>query len=304
MKLDRLSTLLAALIASTFGLVAKPATAANLTGLTPTNTLVNFDSDNPSVTTSVGVTGLGDGNLLGIDYRPANGLLYGLTDTDGIYTINPGTGAASRVSTLSTSFDGGFQSGFDFNPVVDRLRVVGSNDQNFRINVDTGATIVDPPLAFGAGDENFGVDPNITGAAYTNSFAGPPDSSRTTLLNDIDYDLDIFAIQNPANAGTLRTGGRGDANVPPLLGFDIFSAANGDNIIFTASNSNLFSLNLNNLQGGESVARIGGDSDSTAFVGLAAEPIPEPSSVVGMLTVGAIGAVSLFKRKRKQNVKP
>ena len=63
MKLDRLSTLIAALIATTCGFVAKPAVAANLTGLTPTNTLINFDSNNLSVTTSVGVTGLGDGNL-------------------------------------------------------------------------------------------------------------------------------------------------------------------------------------------------------------------------------------------------
>ena len=307
MKLDRLSTLIAALIATTFGLVTKPAVAANLTGLTPTNTLVNFDSDNPSVTTSVGVTGLGDGNLLGIDYRPANGLLYGLTDTDNIYTIDTGTGAARFVSTLSTSFDGGFQSGFDFNPALDRLRVVGSNDQNFSVNVDTGATTVQTPLAYGPGDPNFGVDPNISGAAYTNSFAGPPSPTRTTQLIDIDYDLNIFAVQVPPPSGILRTGGSGNANGSPIFGFDIFTGANGDNTVFVASNTQsnteLFALNLNNVQAGESVLPIGSD-DNIAFVGLAAEPIPEPSSVLGMLTFGAIGAVSIWKRKQKRNVKP
>ena len=95
--------------------------------------------------------------MLGIDYRPANGLLYGLTDTNNIYTLNTDTGVASFMSTLSTPFSGGFQSGFDFEPQAINLRVVGSNDQNFSINVDTGATIANPPLAFGLGDENFGV---------------------------------------------------------------------------------------------------------------------------------------------------
>lgn len=316
MKLGRLNTIITVLsIATIFDLlgVAKPATAVNLTGLTPTNTLINFDSNNPSVTTSVNITGLENGNLLGIDYRPANGFLYGLTDTNNIYTINADSGVASFVSTLSIPFEGGFQSGIDFNPVADRLRVVGSNDQNLRINVDTGATIADSPLAFGAGDPNFGANPNISGAAYTNSFAGPPGPPRTTTLIDIDYVLNIFAIQNPPNAGTLRTGGSGNANLAPIFGFDIFTAANGDNIVYVASNNAqsqtaLFSLNLNNLQAGESVVPIG-SNNTIAFVGLAAEPIaaepvPEPSSVLGMLTFGAFGAASLFKRKQKQNVKP
>ncbi len=312
MKLNRLNTVITVLsIATMFDLlsVTKPATAVNLTGLTPTNTLINFDSNNPSVTTSVGVTGLGNGNLLGIDYRPANGLLYGLTDTNNIYTLNTDNGKASFVSTLSIPFEGGFQSGLDFNPVVDRLRVVGSNDQNFRINVDTGATITDQELAFGVGDPNFGANPNISGAAYTNSFASPPDPSRTTLLVDIEYVLDVFAFQVPPNDGTLRTVASTNANEASLLGFDIFTAANGNNIVFTASNTgsntNLFSLNLDNPQASGSVAPIGSDN-SIAFVGLAAQPVelaaqpvPEPSSVVGMLTFGLFGAVSLFKRKQK-----
>jgi len=76
----------------------------------------------------------------------------------------------------------------------------------------------------------------------------------------------------------------------------------------TQSQTELFSLNLNNVGAGESVLPIG-SNDDIAFVGLSAqpvapEPVPEPSSVVGMLTFGAFGAASLFKRKQKQNVKP
>jgi Domain of unknown function (DUF4394) len=50
---------------------------------------------------------------------------------------------ATLVSTLNTPFfnpgDALAGIGFDFNPVPDRLRLVGSNDRNFSINVDTGA---------------------------------------------------------------------------------------------------------------------------------------------------------------------
>lgn len=177
MKLYRLITVITAMaVATTFDLfsVAKPAAAIGVTGLTDNNTLINFDSNNPAATISVPVTGLQSGNLIGIDYRPANNLLYGLTDTNSIYTINADTGAASFVSTLSTPFTGDVASGIDFNPAVDRLRLVGSNDQNFRINQDTGATTVDPPLTYAAGDVNAGVNPRITAEAYTNSFSGLP----------------------------------------------------------------------------------------------------------------------------------
>jgi len=139
MKLGKLSQLLGALaVATTFGLLSVNKLSATtstvkILGLSPNNILVRLDSGK-----STQVKGI-DGNLQGIDFRPANGKLYGVTDTDKIYVINPDTGAATFVKTLNTSFDGGFQSGFDFNPVPDRLRIVGSNDQNFRTNVDTGS---------------------------------------------------------------------------------------------------------------------------------------------------------------------
>ena len=77
--------------------------------------------------------------------------LYGVTDTDNIYTIDPKTGDATFVSKLSVSFDGGFQSGLDFNPVIDRLRLTGSNDQRFAVNVDTGVVAVGGNLNYASG---------------------------------------------------------------------------------------------------------------------------------------------------------
>ncbi|WP_225894440.1 DUF4394 domain-containing protein [Atlanticothrix silvestris] len=206
-------------------------------GLTSNNTLVNIDPS--GFAKAIKVKGI-DGNLQGIDFRPANGLLYGVTDSDNIYTINPITGQAKFVSKLSSSFNGGFQSGFDFNPVPDRLRILGSNDQNFRTNVDTGVVSVDQPLAYASDDLNAGVDANITSAAYINSVAG----ATTTQLFGIDYDLDVLVLQNPPNDGTLRTIGNLGVNFAPINGFDIFTDAQGNNTGYALSGSVLYSINL------------------------------------------------------------
>lgn len=211
-----------------------PTPNLKLIGLAPNNILVPLDSRR-----AIRVTGV-EGNLQGIDFRPADGKLYGVTDTDKIYTINLDTGAATFVKNLSTSFDGGFQSGFDFNPVPDRLRIVGSNDQNLRTNVDTGEVAVDKPLTYATTDSNAGKNPNITAAAYTNNRAGV----TTTQLLVIDYDLDVLALQNPPNDGTLNTIGSLGVNFSPIGGFDIFTDAQGTNTAFAISGANLYKINL------------------------------------------------------------
>lgn len=259
MKLRNVSKLVTALtVATTFQLfdAAKllAQNAYTVIALRGNNTFVRFGSE-----TVTRVTGI-DGILQGIDFRPSNGLLYGITDTDKIYTINTNTGAATFVSTLSTSFNGGFQSGVDFNPVADRLRIVGSNDQNFRVNVDTGAVSFDTPLTFAAGDTNAGVDPNITAAAYTNSRAG----ATSTQLFGIDYDLNALVLQNPPNNGILTTVVPVSINIDPIAGFDIFTNAQGVNTAFVTSGTTLYTINLST----GATSRVGFLSGSS-FIGLA-----------------------------------
>src|SRR5262245_1259236 len=84
-----------------------------------------------------------NGNLIGIDFRVSDGLLYAVTDTGSLYTIgltSSGLGAATLVSNLTPRFAGGFQSLMDFNPVLDAIRMIGSNDQNFAI-VNSGGNL-------------------------------------------------------------------------------------------------------------------------------------------------------------------
>lgn len=295
MKLNKLTTVILALAAvTTFDLLknTKPAAAYGLVGLSDNNDLVLFDSDNPTSTTNVSVTGV-DGRLLGIDRRPANNLIYGLTTTNKIYTIDPFTGAASFVSNLSTSFTGGFVSGVDFNPVPDRLRVVGGNDQNFRINVDTGAVTVDGTLNPG--------NPNVTAVAYTNADTDP---TTGTTLYDIDYISDTLFIQNPPNDGTLQAVGSLGIDIDSRGGFDILTINGVNNAIaaltpINESGSNLYSINLNT-GAATNVGSIGGGKK---LVGLTAvsQRVPEPSSALGLFGAGVVGLLHRFRRHREES---
>jgi Ca2+-binding RTX toxin-like protein len=228
-------------------------------GLTTGNRLLSIDPSDPSQTRSIQINGI-DGNLIGIDQRPANDLLYGITDTNRIYTIDFTTGQSTLISTLNLLFNSGRLSGVDFNPVPDRLRVVGANDQNFRINVDTGAVAdfdpatagiqSDRTLAYAAGDANFGNNPSITAVAYTNSFAPSP-ATRPTTLYGIDTELDMLVRQGgldgaapSPNEGQLFTIGSLTVDFAPDTGFDIFSTPNGINVGIAVSNSRLYMIDL------------------------------------------------------------
>ena len=208
------------------------AEAVTIYGVTTTNNLLTFDSATPGTASSVAITGLQAGeSVLGIDLRPANGQLYALGSTSRLYTINPATGAATQVGSgpfspalVGTSF------GFDFNPVVDRIRVVSDADQNFRLNPDTGAVVAtDTNLAYATGDPNFGTNPNVVASAYTSNFAG----STVTTLFGIDSNLDIALIQGspdgtPISPNTgqlftalpLFTAGPVPVNTSDAVGFD------------------------------------------------------------------------------------
>lgn len=82
---------------------------------------------------SVDLSGLdSDEEVIGLDYRPANGRLYLVTSMNRIYDVeNPSTGTATIVSTITGCTLSGATFGVDFNPVVDRLRIVSSM-QRFR----------------------------------------------------------------------------------------------------------------------------------------------------------------------------
>ncbi|HZH34458.1 MAG TPA: DUF4394 domain-containing protein [Pyrinomonadaceae bacterium] len=216
--------------------------AVTIYGVTTTNQLTRFDSATPATNTTVGtITGLQAGeNIVAIDFRPANGQLYALGSTSRLYTINLTTGAATMVGTAGAFTLQGTEFGFDFNPVVDRIRVVSNTGQNLRLNPNDGTLSgTDTPISPATA--------NITGAAYTNNFAG----STTTTLYDIDSTLDSLFIQGgengtpSPNGGTLTLRGALGVDASAANGFDIGSS---DGIAFAAFNvggtSQLYRINL------------------------------------------------------------
>lgn len=178
--------------------------------LTQNNYLVSFYTGNPDqILTHVPVSGLSAGQVLvGMDVRATDLKLYGLgynsaTMVARVYTINPVSGLATPVSADSISgIDLGGNVGVDFNPVADRMRVVTSNNKNYRINQLTGMlAAVDSTLAYNAGDAHVGTDPNVATVAYSNSKVG----ATATTMYVFDDSLNVFGTQNPPNAGLLNT---------------------------------------------------------------------------------------------------
>jgi hypothetical protein len=227
-------------------------TPLQLFGLTDTSNLVAFNAGAPSQAVSISVTGLATGEALrGIDFRPATGKLFGLSNANKLYTIDTATGAAIAVNpTPLSSALTGTAFGLDFNPTVDRVRVVSDADENLRLDPNTGTLAgTDTALAYAAGDLNAAANPNVTASAYTNNFSG----STTTTLFGIDTNLDVLVQQGSLsgtpvspNAGTLFTvGGLGAGiNFEPTAGFDIFTDANLASTAYATSGSALYSINL------------------------------------------------------------
>lgn len=193
------------------------------------SSLARFNTGDPGAAVSAAVTGVTAGEaLVGIDWRPQTGQLYGLgvnatANTATAYVIDPGTGAATAVGapgSIAFVDAGGFPVdlpdpatsgyGLDFNPTVDRVRVVTGSGLNFRVNPATGAPVdgnLDsgiPPAGVNPDAPINGLAPGSTGvsaAAHTNSF-GQPLTGGVTTLYALDAAADALSIQNPADAGT------------------------------------------------------------------------------------------------------
>ncbi len=150
-------------------------------------------------------------------------------------------GGLCRAQTLLvTPPPSGVRVNVDFNPVVDRLRIVGENGLNLRANVDDGSVLTDTPLNFPPpppGSPSPGT-PNVLAAAYTNNFKG----TTATLLYDITA-ADLLYIQVPPNAGTLNTVGPLGINVNNF-GFDIQTRADRRNRGWLVSGTSLYDIDL------------------------------------------------------------
>ncbi len=291
----------ASIAAATLALVVTPPEAEAAIAYSVDNALnlLRYDTSTPGVVTNVGSFSGAVTTIDSIDFRPANGLLYGYSfAANAVVTINVNnafTSLATNPSTASNTFD----LGIDFNPAADRLRLVNVNDQNLRINVDVGGanTIVDGTLVYAAADPFFGISPTINEAAYTNNVA----NAGSTQLYYVDYGLGNLVTTAAANGGVLNTvGSLGIGPITSFTGFDIVTDPfTGTNSAFAVLDTNtvfggLYSINL-----GTGAASFIGQVDGTGVNSLAITPtaVPEPgSALAGVIALGAC----IAGRRRRQ----
>ena len=229
----------ALLLGGALAATASAADAATLIGLTADNQLLRIDTEARRASAPVRVSGAA-GKLVGIDVRPSDGKLYGLTDSGQIVTIDSATGVATRVSQLPERFESGGRAVVDFNPVADRLRVMGVNGASLRVNVQTGEAAKDGQLKYAPGTPWAETAPRVTAGAYTNSVAG----TQQTALLTIDSMSRTLNLQAPPNDGVQQPRGEVAKSLPAGVAFDILADGQGNNRGFLLAGGKLHDVDL------------------------------------------------------------
>jgi hypothetical protein len=220
------------------GAAATSAHGQTIAALVNGSSLVWIDAKAKKVTGWVDLDG--GAKLVGIDVRPADKMLYGLTKDGAVVTIDHKTGKWTKKSQLTEKLPDGAMFSVDFNPAADRLRVIGSDGTSLRINVDDGKTIVDGRLRYADADANKGKSPRVIAAGYSNSFAG----TKETALYDIDVANGVFVKQAPPNDGILNTIGSLGVKTNGHVAFDILSDSQGGNSAWMVMGDTLYAIDL------------------------------------------------------------
>ena len=241
-------------------MAAFAAAQAQTCGTSPTIFAYNFNNDHllgfsasapGTIVSDIQLTGINAGeSLAGLDFRPANGQLYSVASdgtTNRVVTINTTTGVVTAVGgTTPATVDIFF--GADFNPVVDRLRVIGDARSNRRLNPDTGALVAtDTTLAYATGDPGAPSNPHIVHVAYDRNVAG---ATLTTLFGIDDTRDTLVRIGgvdgSPSpNGGQVTTVGALGFNVSSSGGFDIQGGSGTAYAVLRISGvSTLYTINL------------------------------------------------------------
>ena len=265
-----------------------PANAVILYATTDFRNLISFDSAAPgTLLSSAPITGLVDTSeaVVGIDFRPADGRLYAWGNAPGsiyrLYTLNLTTGLATRVPGNVDLNRTGTNWGFDFNPQVDRIRIVSDANVSLRLDPNTGALAAD--------DTALNPSSSVNGVAYDRNDLNP--ATPTTLFG-IDSASDqlvriggVDGTPSP-NAGAVTNIGALGFNVIGSNGFDI--GLNGIGYaalsISAPTPSNLYTINLTT-GGATLLGLIGNGQDGVRSLSAL---VPEPSNTLLALFAGLV----------------
>jgi hypothetical protein len=265
---------------------AAPPAKETVIALTAQNELIRFNAGQPGkLLSSSLLTGLpAQERLVGMDFRVARGELFALGRRGQLYRIDVAKASATPVGAPIAVDLRGQRFGFDFNPTVDRIRVVSDAGQNLRLHPDTGAAVdadpkadgvqTDGPLAYDAADANAGRAPAIVAAAYTYN----QDNDKLTTNYAIDARQGVLVTQGSRegaqpvvspNTGRLFTVGPLGAGAFEHADFDISDVKNVAYAALTPADGTSVLYRIDLATGAAS--RIGSLGGKT-LVGMAIEP--------------------------------
>ena len=156
--------------------------------------------------------------IMSIDFRPATGQLYGVSNKSRLFVINPSTAEARPLTP--TPFSPGLTGsivGIDFDPTFDRIRLISNDGQDFWLNPETGLVAAKNS----SGNSLMGI--MISELAYTNNRAGV----LTTVLYTIDPATDRLYTQTLSGKNKLTDVGALGLDIAGAAGFDITPDGHG-----------------------------------------------------------------------------
>ncbi|WP_124553763.1 DUF4394 domain-containing protein [Methylophilus methylotrophus] len=292
------SVIYKAILGTSLLVAASQVNADTLYGVNSSSIAV-IDTLNLGAVSYINISGLAaNERLLGVDLRPTDGLVYGLTSQNRLYTLDTTTGAATFKSNLTGASLAGQSIGIDFNPVADfagnaSLRVVTGTGNNYAVNANTGVVGNTAGANIGSG---------YTAVAYTNSEPGvTPASTGLYYVNSTTDSLNFLAsgFNNPAGAGGIQTVGTLGVDVLSANGFDILG--NGKAYaLFNLDNgtldSQLFSINL--MTGAATyITTLNGTFNGLTGVAAA---VPEPTNFAFLLAGLGLMAGVVTRRARQR----
>ncbi len=294
---------LALSVGALFAAAGTAVAAQTVYGVTFDQRLVTFAPSAPGTfLTDVGISGLApDETILGIDARPLNGTLVIMTNGNRLMNVNAVTGAATAIGAgFSPALSGATEFGMDFNPTVDRVRVVDNLGNNRRLNpVTGGAAATDTGLTLSGGGGPIGA----YGTAYRNfqfGFNAPLFSVRQYVVIGTGTAFGLGEVGSQAggnasfNGGVVTPIGPFGIGSTDNIGFDIFGPTD-DAYVSLTDTSSFFSVfyNLDLATGGlSSLGTVGSGSIRDSLIDFTVLPTPGAASLLGL------GGVLVARRRR------
>ena len=220
-------------------MAAAPAAADTVLGLTGDRTLVMIDTATAQVTGMMEIAI--EGRVLGLDYRPNTGRVIAVTDGFAVVNVDTATGMVEPLVQMDAPLpiEAGAAVIVDINPAADALRFM-SGIVNHRINLTSGAVMMDGDLHFDAASAQASMTPMVAGTAYSNSHGRP----ESTAMYNIDGAMNALLRQTAPNDGiNVVIGGLGAELAMPVA-FDIATDAGGLNTAWLAQGGMLHTISL------------------------------------------------------------